>query len=478
MEDKLITIDSTKEEVADYFIKNFKFSSFNRDILIKEDISGEVLPQLCQLTQKDFIEVLSSKETKTKALTLIKLKQYLEKNKDKFKEKEIKEVITADSQPEEIKNFFDKCLNYQKELNGLNGKDLIDLNEEKMKQLGLNLGQRLKLIKYINHFKTLRIGSHKKGKFEITKDSTEEEVAEFLKTRLKFSTDSIDSLGFDAETFLQLKIEEIDGYNILKEEERENLKKYLSGELKDEEEKSDTEPEIIITNKSTEEEVSTFLKNKLGFKKESIEELDGFEGDTLLALTEAQINEFQSLSEEEKNILKESINNINSKNTIIKKDNEIDEKSTEDELIQFIKNKLNLNELDVNALVEIDIENIPNLNLKEKNVLNNFISEKKKLNSNNKIIINSLDTQESKENSEIKNFLKYEENQFQDDEFIDFYFVLGINEKDYQNYKIYVQTQGEDKICSELAKFHFSIKKERYFQILYNIKLKKIHNFV
>ena len=33
----------------------------------------------------------------------------------------------------------------------------MDLNEESMKNFGLNLGQRKKLIKYINYFKSLNI---------------------------------------------------------------------------------------------------------------------------------------------------------------------------------------------------------------------------------------------------------------------------------------------------------------------------------
>lgn len=479
MEDKLFTIDSTKEEVADYFIKNFKFPSGNRDILIKEDISGEVLPQLSQLTQKDFIEVFSSEEIKTKAVTHILLKNYLKKNMDKFKEKEIKEVISVAAQPEEVKNFFHKCLNFQKDLNGLNGKELIELDEEKMKQLGLSLGQRFKLMKYIHHFKTLSISSQKKGKFEITKDSNEEEVAKFLKTRLKFSTDSIDSLGFDGGTFLQLNIADIDNFDTLKEEEKENLKKYLSGELKDEEENCETGPEVTITNKSSAEEVSSFLKDKLGFKKEAIKELDGFEGEILLTLTEAQINEFQSLSQEEKNKLKEFINNINSKNIKNETRIEINEKSSEDELMQFMKNKLNLNELDANSLIEMDIEKMQNLTLKEKQVIDNFIKEKKKFNFNSTINMHTFNNPKNNENSKINNYSinKIKPNQI-NNEFIDFYFVIGINQKDYQNYKLYVQTHGDDKICDELLKISFNIKNEIYFQILYNIKLKKIQNIV
>ena len=472
MEDKPLSIESSKEEVAEYFVKNFKLPELNKEILINEDISGDVLPQLSQLTQSNFLELLSRGNNKTKVVTFLKLKTYLEKNKDNFKEKEKKEIITANSNPEEVKRFFNKCLNFQKDLNGLNGKDLLDLDEQKMKQLGLNLGQRFKLIKYINYFNTLIIDLVPKDKYEITKNSSEEEVAEFLKLKLNFSKESIESLGLDVDSFIQLKIEDIDSFNDLKEEERIKLKKFLSGEFKDGEE--NPESEIIITKKSNEEEVSTFLKKKLGFKREAIEELEGLDGDLLLSLTEERIEELKSLSLEEKNKIKEFIINSNYKNNIDEKVGEINEKSKEDELIKFIKNKLNLNELSMKTLIEIDIEKIPNLREKEKVILINFIKEKKKLNCINTINTNISEKLESQENLDKAGFLFEELNQIKgSSEYIDFYFVIGINQKDHQDYKICVQAQGVDKDCNELFKTPFVWNDERYYQILYNLKLKK-----
>ena len=38
----------------------------------------------------------------------------------------------------------------------LDGKDLIEINDEQIKNLGLNMGQTKKIIKYINYFKTLK----------------------------------------------------------------------------------------------------------------------------------------------------------------------------------------------------------------------------------------------------------------------------------------------------------------------------------
>ena len=263
MEDKLLSIDSTKEEVSEYFIKNFKFPESSKEIFIKEDISGSVLPQLSQLKQTEFLKIFSAKE-KVNGVSYQRLKTYIRKYEDKFKEKEIKEIIIAPSDPKEVKIFFDKYLNFQKDLNFLDGKGLIELDEPKMIQLGLNLGQRFKLKKYIEHFKSLNDDLNNKGNVEITKDSTEQEVAEFLKIKLKFSQDSIDLLGFDAGTFLDLKMEDIDSYDTLKEDERKNLKKYLLGELNIEEEKYKSAP---IINESNEKEVSTFLKKNLVLKK-------------------------------------------------------------------------------------------------------------------------------------------------------------------------------------------------------------------
>lgn len=470
MEDKPLSIDSTKEEVSEYFVKNFKFPESATEILIKEDISGSVLPQLSQLKQKEFLEIFSAKE-KVSGVSYQRIKNYLRNNEDKFKEKEIKEVILAHSDSNEVKNFFDKYLNFQKELNGLNGKSLIELDEPKMIQLGLNLGQRLKLKKYIEHFKSLNDNLNKKDNIKITKNSTEQDVAEFLKIKLKFSQDSIDLLGFDAETFLDLKIEDIDSYDTLKEEERKNLKKYLSGELNFEEEKYKSEPDIIITNESNEKEVSTFLEKKFGFKKEVIEEFKGYEGRDLLSLTDEVIEGFEFLTLEEKNKIKEFIKDYNSKKNKIEKVDEINEKSNEEEIINFLKKKLNINKIEVNLLTEKDIEKIQNLTEKEKLVLNDFIKNKNIFNTNSNNITNINISDEIELSKESTNKIRTSS------DFVDFYFVIGINYKDYKDHEILVQTQGVDKKCDELVKIPFEIDEEKYYQILYNIKLKITSKF-
>ena len=137
--------ESTKEEVAEYFLKKYGITEEAKNNVIKEDISGDILLKL---------EDADYKYLKIKIGQYKKIQKYLDK--DKFKEKEIKEVITAKSNSDEVKNFFERCLNFKGNLNGLDGKGLIELDEEKMKKLGLNLGQRKKLPKYIEYFKTLR----------------------------------------------------------------------------------------------------------------------------------------------------------------------------------------------------------------------------------------------------------------------------------------------------------------------------------
>lgn len=89
-----------------------------------------------------------------------------------------------------MSDFLEKCINFKKK-NILDGKGLIQLDEEGMNKLEFNLGQKKKLVKYINYFKTLIIVEEEK-EFEdeeiiINKNSTEEEVSNFLRKNSKLS---------------------------------------------------------------------------------------------------------------------------------------------------------------------------------------------------------------------------------------------------------------------------------------------------
>ena len=306
----MLSEESTKEEVADYFQKQFKISEEAKNSLIKEDISGDVLLNIQDNEFKSF---------GIKIGPLKKIQKFLGENKDKFKEKEIKEVITAVSKPEEVKSFFDRCLNFKENLNELDGKGLIELDEAGMKKLGLNLGQIKRLVKYIEYFKTIKIEEPPKEEeqnFKITRKSTEKDIAKFLEKRLSFSQTSIDALALDGESLFLLEEKEIDDFEEITPEEKESLKKFLSeekGKNEEKEEKKEAEPIITITNKSSEEEVAKFLKLKLGFKDEAIEGL-GLDGESLFLLSEGDIDGFTEISNEEKEKLKNFLNEEKSKN--------------------------------------------------------------------------------------------------------------------------------------------------------------------
>ena len=174
MDDMLSNV-STSDEVAQFFINRCQISEEIANNIKKESITGDVLP------------LLSKEEFKSIGFKFGHIKSwsnYFNDNKDKFPEKEFKETLTVYSTEEEIKTFLEKYLNYNGPLNNLNGRKLMELNEEKMKNIGLNLGQRKKLIKYINYFRSLNIKESTEedtADIVITKKSSNEEVANFLK---------------------------------------------------------------------------------------------------------------------------------------------------------------------------------------------------------------------------------------------------------------------------------------------------------
>ena len=137
---------SSKEKVADYLCSTFELDKEIKNNFINEYISGDILTLLSDEDLKE----LGIKFGKRK-----KIMKFIEDNKTKLKEKEITEKITINSSKEEVKSFFEKCLEYKGELNALNGRGLLELTEEGMKSLELKLGQRKRLLKYTNYFKEL-----------------------------------------------------------------------------------------------------------------------------------------------------------------------------------------------------------------------------------------------------------------------------------------------------------------------------------
>jgi len=150
--------------------------------------------------------------------------EYHDKNKDKFKGDKIKEEISFNSTIEDVTKFFKSYLDFGKNSKNLNGKMLFELKEEDMKKLGMKLGQRKRLINFIKQLKKNKLNKNKFIKITITENSTEKEVAKFLRDKLHFSQESIDSLSLDGETFFMIEYQEIEDLDDLKEEEKENWK--------------------------------------------------------------------------------------------------------------------------------------------------------------------------------------------------------------------------------------------------------------
>ena len=358
--DIIITSESTEEEVLKFFVEKANISEDMQTKLKKESITGEVLPLL---DKEDFSNYFGFKYGNTKKWTV-----YYEKNKDKFTPKEIKERINQSSTEEEVKNFFERCLDFKGPLENINGKKLLELTEEEMKKIGLNLGKRKKLTQYIKYFITLIPKESAEDEIDnipITRTSSRDEVNNFLKFKLKISQDSIDELQLDAESLLELEEDEIDGLKVITKD-KEQLKKFIKRL------KSSEEPQKNITKESSVQDVANFLEKAFGIPKNTTIDL-GIDGEAFLTTTEEDINDF-NISEEQKNSWKKYINELNS----------INETSSKEVVKNFLQNKLSFSDNSVNQmdfdgksllkLKEYQIKNL-NINDEEKNKLKTYLKK-------------------------------------------------------------------------------------------------------
>ena len=142
MSDNILPISelSTKEEVANYLSTELNLKDDMKHIILNEYITGDILPQLSEEDVAGLGFKLGPKK---------RINKFIAENKDKFKEKEITEKIMENSNKEEVKNFFEKCIEFTGELSNLDGKGLLELDEEGMKSLGLKFGQRKRLINFL-----------------------------------------------------------------------------------------------------------------------------------------------------------------------------------------------------------------------------------------------------------------------------------------------------------------------------------------
>ena len=388
MTEEMISSESSKEDVANFFVKKSYIKEEEKNNLIKEDISGDVLLDL---------EDMDFKTLKLKLGPLKKIKNFIKENKDKFKEIQINEKITAKSKPEEVAQFFEKCLNFKGELNNLDGKGLIELNEEGIKKLGLNIGQRKRIIKYINYFKTLKIEEPEETEIILREESSEEEVTKYLKTKLNFRESSIEALALDGKSLFSLEESDIDGVDDLNQEEKDNLKKLIK-ELKEPKGEAQDEAEILLNKESTEEEVAKYLKQKLKINENGIKSL-GLDGDSLLQIEESDIDGADDLNQEEKERLKKFLIEFKEKNQ--EKEIKITKESDVKDVAKFLKEKLKFSDKSIESLEldgvslfsleEKDIDDAEDLTQEEKDNLKKFLKEEKE---------KAKDEQEEKEEKE------------------------------------------------------------------------------
>ena len=147
--EKELTGNSTAEEVVEFFIQNFNLKKNDLIEFIKEDISGDVLPLLNKQDLKELGLKLGHWKKIDKFIN--DNKGNLLKNQNEIKINEIE--INSDSDINNIKTFFEKYLNFKinKDNFDIDGKKLFSMNEQDMKNLGLTLGKRKKLNKYIEY---------------------------------------------------------------------------------------------------------------------------------------------------------------------------------------------------------------------------------------------------------------------------------------------------------------------------------------
>ena len=206
-----ISSKSSKEQVAEFFEINFKVEKEVSNNIIKEYISGDILPNL----SKDELIYLGLTSD-----IIEKLNDYYEKYKDKFKENEIKEEISSNSNFEEVNKFLKNYLDFKEITILMNEKMIMELNEEDMEKLGMKLGQRKRLITYIYSFnKNIK-------EVNITNNSSKEDISIYLKNKLKFSEKSIKILNLDGHSLFSLKYSDINEL-IISNLEKDKLKIFI-----------------------------------------------------------------------------------------------------------------------------------------------------------------------------------------------------------------------------------------------------------
>ena len=226
-----LSINSTKEEVSKFFSSNFKITKKIKDNIIKEGITGETL---IFLEDNDYTFLGIEPDVK------VKIKNYLENNKNQFIEKPINITLNNNSNINEVKKFCKEYLSFEGSLNDdLDGKKILKLIDPEMKNIGLNLGQRKKLLNYIKHFEEMNYN---------------QELKKFLKEKLNFAQQEIESLSLNGDDLYAFIKEEISKLH-LDPNQKKKYKKLLK-KLKEKNNKSNTRLDTDI-NEDTQTNLNT-----------------------------------------------------------------------------------------------------------------------------------------------------------------------------------------------------------------------------
>jgi len=192
-----------------------------------------------------------------------------------------------------------------------------------------------------------RLKSSEKPQKTITKESSEQEVSDFLKEAFGISEDIIKNLGLDGESFFTTTEDDIKDFEI-SEDQRNKWINYMK-------------ESNSINEESSKEKVKNFLKNNLSFSDDSLQQMD-FDGKELLSLKEFQIKKL-NIKEDEKKKLKTYL-----KKDQIKLTNEKDEKS----ISQFLDDKFGLSLESFNKEILLNISN--EIKEEEKKILEKFLA--------------------------------------------------------------------------------------------------------
>ena len=380
-----ITKNSTSEQIVEFFIQKYNFKKNDLISLIKEDISGDILPYL------------NKQDLKGIGLKLghwIKIDKFITDNRDNLLNNQNNTITTEiriniDSDINSVKAFLEKHLNFKniKDNFDVDGKKLFSMNEQDMKNLGLTLGQRKKLNLYIQY--VLR----KKNNYDkvITEKSTSKEVKNFLKDKFNMPENIIEEMALDGESLTLLKEEDIDEIeeiplyiknefknyikeinneknkeNIIKEKEIETQKEYDESNFEnknDNNNNSNEEREIEeIEFKNIETKMN---KNFLGeeTKKSEIKIIDN---NKIIP---------SKLNKKKRNIIiVDELHKLSYKKNLISKEKEKDEKKEEKKEVKKEEKQNNIEKFEISKNNENEEETTEN-NLLNKSILKEYKGE-------------------------------------------------------------------------------------------------------